>query len=77
MVRTQIYLTKDEHDELHAVAKSTGKKRSELIREAIDRFLDDTLESRRKAGLRKAAGLWKDRHDLPDFAGARRSWNRE
>ena len=40
MVRTQIYLTKDERDGLNAVAKSTGKKQSELIREALDRFLD-------------------------------------
>ena len=42
MVRTQIYLTEEEKDGLTAVATSTDKKQSEIIREAIDRFLDLT-----------------------------------
>ena len=76
MVRTQIYLTEEERDGLNAIAKSTGKKQSELIREALDRFLDLSKETRREAILKDAAGLWKDRSDLPDFSAARRSWDR-
>jgi putative heme iron utilization protein len=76
MVRTQIYLTEEERDGLEAVAKSTNKKQSEIIREAVDRFLDLTKGNRRKAILDEAAGMWRNRRDLPDFAATRRSWDR-
>jgi hypothetical protein len=76
MVRTQIYLTEDERDGLNAVARSTGKKQSELIRDAVDRFLDTAQGRRREAILKEAAGLWRTRRDLPDFAATRRSWDR-
>ena len=77
MVRTQVYLTEEERDGLDAVAKSTGKKQSELIREAVDRFLDQTIGERRAAVLDGAAGMWRNRSDLPDFGAARRSWDRD
>jgi hypothetical protein len=76
MVRTQIYLTEAERDGLEAVARSTNMKQSEIIREAVDRFLDLTRGTRREAILNEAAGMWRDRRDLPDFAAARRSWDR-
>jgi hypothetical protein len=76
MVRTQIYLTEEERDGLEAVAKSTDKKQSEIIREAVDRFLDMTRGNGRKAILDGAAGMWRNRKDLPDFGAARRSWDR-
>jgi hypothetical protein len=76
MVRTQIYLTKEERDGLEVVAKSTNKKQSELIREAVDRFLDTTRGNRREAILNEAAGMWRNRSDLPDFAATRRSLDR-
>ena len=76
MVRTQIYLTEEERAGLDAVAKSTDKKQSEIIREAVDRFLDLARGNRRRAILHEAAGMWRNRRDLPDFAAARRSWDR-
>jgi metal-responsive CopG/Arc/MetJ family transcriptional regulator len=76
MVRTQIYLTEEERDGLDAVAKSTGKKHSELIREAIDRFLDLGKGERRAAILNETAGMWKNREDWTDFASVRHSWDR-
>jgi hypothetical protein len=76
MVRTQIYLTEDERDGLDAVARTTGKRQSELIRDAVDRFLDTAQGQRREAVLKEAAGLWRTRRDLPDFVAARRSWDR-
>ncbi len=76
MVRTQIYLTEPERVGLDAAAKATGKKQSQLIREAVDRFLDLAQGPRRATVLQEAAGLWKNRTDLPDFAAARRSWDR-
>ena len=76
MVRTQIYLTERQRDELAAIAKSAGKKQSELIREAVDRLIDHASRSRREAVLREAAGIWKDRTDLPDFKATRAEWDR-
>jgi len=76
MVRTQIYLTERQRDELAAIAKIAGKKQSELIREAIDRLVDQAGHSRRETILREAAGIWKDRADLPDFKAMRAEWDR-
>ena len=76
MVRTQIYLTEHQRDELAAMAKTAGKKQSELIREAVDRLIDKSGHSRREAILREAAGIWKDRKDLPDFKATRAEWDR-
>lgn len=76
MVRTQLYLTEAERDELAALAKATGKKQSELIREALDRFLEQSSVNRRDVVLDRAAGLWKDRDDLPDFRALRDEWDR-
>jgi hypothetical protein len=76
MVRTQIYLTERQRDELAAIAKTAGKKQSELIREAVDRLIDQSGRSRREAVLRAAAGVWKDRRDLPDFKAMRAEWDR-
>ena len=76
MIRTQIYLTERQRDELATLAKTVGKKQSELIREAVDHLIDQSGHSRRKAALREAAGMWKDRMDLPDFASLRTEWDR-
>jgi predicted transcriptional regulator len=76
VVRTQVYLTEDERDGLDAVARSTGKRQSELIRDAVDHFLDLAQGQQRAAVLKEAAGLWRNRRDLPEFTAARRSWDR-
>lgn len=77
MVRTQIYLTEHQRDELAAISKAAGKKQSELIREAVDRLINQSSHSRREAVLREAAGIWKDRTDLPDFNSTRAGWDRK
>ena len=77
MVRTQIYLTERQRNELAAIAKTAGKKQSELIREAVDRFIDQSSASRRNAVLKETAGIWKDRRDLPDFKTIRSEWDRK
>jgi Arc/MetJ-type ribon-helix-helix transcriptional regulator len=76
MVRTQIYLTERQRDELTAIAKAAGKKQSELIREAVDRLIDQAGRNRRETVLRETAGIWKDRTDLPDFNATRAEWDR-
>ncbi|MHC4167053.1 MAG: ribbon-helix-helix domain-containing protein [Planctomycetota bacterium] len=76
MVRTQIYLTENQREELAAIAKAEGKKQSELIREAIDRLIDQAGSNRREVVLRETAGIWKDRTDLPNFKAIRTEWDR-
>ncbi|MBW1773578.1 MAG: CopG family transcriptional regulator, partial [Deltaproteobacteria bacterium] len=72
-----IYLTERQREELAAIAKTEGKKQSELIREAVDRLIDQSGRSRREVVLREAAGIWKDRTDLPDFKTTRAEWDRD
>jgi predicted transcriptional regulator len=76
MVRTQVYLTKTERDKLAALAEATGKKQSQLIREAVDHLIEQSSVKRRGAVLDRAAGMWKDRKDLPDFRALRTEWDR-
>lgn len=77
MVRTQIYLSEHQRDELAAIAKMEGKKQSELIREAVDLFIERSGRRKRQMVLREAAGIWKKRNDLPDFEETRRHWDRD
>ncbi len=76
MVRTQIYLTERQRNKLNAIAKTAGRKQSELIREAVDRLIDEATGDRREAVLRETAGIWKSRTDLPDFRATRAEWDR-
>lgn len=77
MIRTQIYLTDRQRSELSAISKILGKKQSELIREAVDRLIDQVSHSRREIVLREAAGIWKNRTDISDFKAIRAEWDRD
>ncbi|MFO7816848.1 MAG: ribbon-helix-helix domain-containing protein [Desulfovibrionales bacterium] len=76
MIRTQIYMTDEQRSELALLSKNTGKKQSELIREAIDRLIQQNSRKRREMILCAAAGIWKDRSDFPDFEAIRSEWDR-
>jgi metal-responsive CopG/Arc/MetJ family transcriptional regulator len=77
MFRTQVYLSDSAHEKLSKVAQMSGKSQSELLRQAVDEFLDKKNEKHRIESIRKAAGIWKHRTDLPDFEEIRRSADRE
>jgi len=76
MVKTQIYLTEWELSALETLAIQRGKKKSQLIREAIDNLLEKYNSYKRQKVLDRAAGIWKDRDDLPDFTALRKSLDR-
>ena len=76
MIRTQIYLTIQEMNELKALAHRSGKKQSELIREAVDEFLVKRSQTSRKRLLDEVAGIWQNRNDFLDFSELRKSWDR-
>ena len=55
MVRTQVYLTEKQDRGLKSLAESSGRKQSELIREAIDRLLAENQPQGLEGGARGGA----------------------
>ncbi len=76
MVRTQIYLTKREHDGIRRMSVRTGMTQSEIIRAAVDHWLKYNGTKGREQVLDSVAGIWRHRTDLPDFAALRREADR-
>jgi len=76
MQRAQIYLSEAERQGLQALALSSGRSQSALIREAIDAFLQQQQPQGRLARLRQGRGLWADRTDLPDWSALRSEMDR-
>ena len=64
MQRTQIYLTSDQSEGVAQIAHETGRKQSEVIREALDLYLQRSGRKQKLARLRAAQGMWKGRTDL-------------
>jgi predicted transcriptional regulator len=64
MIRTQIYLTEEEHSELRRIADLRDTSQSDVIRQAIDQFLAAYQQSNRVEMMRAARGIWADRTDF-------------
>ncbi|MBN1293087.1 MAG: ribbon-helix-helix domain-containing protein [Candidatus Latescibacteria bacterium] len=77
MIRTQVYLEESASKSLRSIAQQTGKKQSELIREAIDNLIAATQNIDRETRLKKAKGIWKDRKDLINIEDIRKEWDRK
>ena len=76
MIRTQIYLTDKQRSELAVISKKFGKNQSEIIREALEHLIDQLGQTRKETALEEAAGIWKNRKDIPDFREIRSEWDR-
>ena len=76
MHRTQIYISSEERQGLQALARQVGRSQSDLIREAIDGFLERHRPGERLSRLRRARGLWRDREDIPSLAVLREELDR-
>lgn len=80
MRRTQIYLTDEERKALKAMARRLERSQSEIIRAAVDRYIERYQAGNRLDLVRQARGIWKGREDLPDFRAVRGEldrWARE
>ena len=69
LARTQIYLTQAQQTRLGQACKGTATTKSELIRRAIDQFLDQQGQPNPKdkaQRLQSIAGLWAQRDDMAD-----------
>lgn len=75
MQRTQIYITEAEQLALRRLASTTGRKQSELIREAIDLFIETRNAPDRLDCLQQAKGMWVGQ-DF-DLREVRESFDRE
>jgi hypothetical protein len=78
MQETQLHLTESDGELLRTLARQLGKTDGEIIREAL-LVLKDRLGSQnegRRASLRRAMGIWKDRDDLPTLDVLRGELNR-
>jgi predicted DNA-binding protein len=77
MVRTQVYLTEAHKRGLERLASSTGRKQSQLIREALDGYLARKGSGDWKEALEAVRGMWADRDDLDDLVSdLRAGWTR-
>ncbi|WP_394988428.1 CopG family transcriptional regulator [Cellvibrio sp.] len=71
LVRTQIYLTQTQQKRLAAVCRRSAVTKSELIRRAVDQFLDQQApadaanKAQRLSGI---VGMWAQRDDVADPA---------
>ena len=69
LTRTQIYLTQAQQKRLALASRGAAVTKSELIRRAVDQFLDQqpAVSSADKAQrLGSIAGLWAGREDMAD-----------
>ena len=62
MIRTQIYLSKEQEQALKSLAITSGSRQSELIREAVDLLLSkrNAFQSQWKQALQDMKGIWAD-----------------
>jgi metal-responsive CopG/Arc/MetJ family transcriptional regulator len=71
LARTQIYLTQTQQKRLAQACRRASVTKSELIRQAVDQFLDQqasdsrTDKAQRLMGI---AGMWAQREDMADPA---------
>lgn len=76
MKRTQIYLTEEEQKELDRLSEERGVSKSSIVREAVDEYIAKFSAEHRREVFDRAAGMWKNRDDLPDFEEIRKEGDR-
>lgn len=62
--------------QLQALSRDNGRPPEDLLREGLELVAERFRLERRRERLERAAGIWKDRDDLPDFEAMRREFDR-
>jgi len=79
MVRTQIYLDERQKSVLERLSAQRGASVSDLIRHAVDQFIEKTSIDFDKA-LEVSYGIWRDRSGMDDSSSyvetLRRDWEK-
>ena len=77
MSTLQIELDDQQKSALDSVAAERGVTPQEFVRDAVINIVRDRIPSQPwKAAWRQAAGMWKDRDDIPDLIiRMRKEWN--
>jgi predicted transcriptional regulator len=71
MVAATVYLTEENKRRIEALAREAGKSEDEVVNEAVERMAFSVAPAGElempqwKAALMQAAGMWKDRDDIP------------
>lgn len=60
MERTQLYLTEEQKRSVKLIAERLGTSQSEIVRAAVDDFIQEYQKENRLALLRQAFGLWAE-----------------
>ena len=76
MIRTQIYLTKSTSEAIARLSDLLQQGKSELIRSAIDEFIERRDTKNRLKKLRAARGMWANHKDLPNVEKMRSEFDR-
>ncbi|HEC86077.1 MAG: CopG family transcriptional regulator [Candidatus Parabeggiatoa sp. nov. 2] len=76
MIETPISLTEKESESLQFLARQMGKTPNELIKEAVAKLLNQFDEETLRKNRMAAAGIWRDRDDIPDLREMRGSAER-
>ena len=78
MVQTQIAIPENLDLLLASLASDQGKRKEDLIVEAVEAYVHKPRTQEEILALRRSArGMWKDRTDLPDFDALRKSMDRK
>jgi len=77
--RTQIYLTSEEKKKLSELSAKTGKTQSELIRNAIDKYVEIPEGQSREEIIDATFGAWlsKSKKEIQDIRELRSGWDRK
>ncbi len=81
MATLHVQLNRKNSEAAEGLARETGRTPEQLVNEAFERYVAELSPEASaadwKASIMQAAGLWKDRSDLPDFDELRKSWDRD
>ena len=74
MQKAQVFLREDQKRRLKEIAARTGKKQSALIREGVDRVIEENPEPEAdwREATRRLFGIWADRDDVEEVIAENR-----